>query len=156
MYTPQQQWATVINNPILCEQLTYDPVEMAERVEDRYPHLNLEQTEAFDRVMDSVNNNKGKIIFLLSAGGGGKTWVRNTITAAVRAQGKVALCVTSSTIAALLLDGGRTAHSHFKIPIPIHDASTCNIAKEDHIDGVLHKTKIIIWDKAPMQHCYGP
>ena len=156
MYTPQQQWATVVDNPILREQLAYDPVEMAERVEDRYPHFNLEQTEAFDRVMDSVNNNRGKIFFLLSAGGGGKTWVCNTIAATVRAQGKVTLCVTSSAIAAHLLDGGRTAHSHFKIPIPIHDASTCNIAKEDHMDGVLHETKIIIWDEAPMQHRYGP
>ena len=24
------------------------------------------------------------------------------------------------------------------------------------MDGVLHETKIIIWDEAPMQHCYGP
>ena len=60
------------------------------------------------------------------------------------AQGKVALCVTSSAIAALLLDGGHTAHSHFKISIPIDDASTCNIAKEDHMDGVIQETKIII------------
>jgi len=30
MYTPQQQWGPGIDNPILIEQLAYDPVEMAE------------------------------------------------------------------------------------------------------------------------------
>jgi len=144
MYTPQQQWATVIDNPILKEQLSYDPVEMAERVEDRYSDFNPEYTEAFDKVMDSVNNNKGKIFFLLCVRGGGKTWICNTIAAAICAQGKVALCVASSAISALLLDGGRTVHSCFKISILINDTSTCNIAKEDHMDGVIQETKIII------------
>jgi hypothetical protein len=129
---------------------------MAEKVEDLYPRFNPEQKDAFDEVMDSVNNNKGNLFFLLSAGGGGKTHVCNTIAAAVRAQGKVALCVASSAIAALLLDGGRTAHSRFKIPIPIDESSTCNISKTDHMHGVLKETKLIIWDEAPMQHRYGP
>jgi hypothetical protein len=101
--------------------------------------------------MDSVNNNREKSFFLLSAEGGEKTWVCNTIAAAVCAQGKVALCITSSAIAALLLDGGRIAHSHFKIPILINETSTCNIAKKRHIDGVIQETKIIIWDEAPRQ-----
>ena len=109
MYTPQQQWTAIIDNPIHHEQLAYGPVEMVERVDDHYPHFDPEQTEAFDRVMDSVNNNRGKIFFLLSAGGGGKTWVCHIIAAAVHAQGKVTLCVASSAIAALLLDCGHTA-----------------------------------------------
>jgi hypothetical protein len=96
------------------------------------------------------------LFFLHSAGGGGKTHVCNTIAAAIRSQGKVALCVASSAIAALLLDGGRTAHSRFKIPIPINESSTCNIAKGDYMHGVLKETKLIIWDEAPMQHRYGP
>src|ERR1700683_2067174 len=150
MYTPQQQWGAAIDNPILREQLTYDPVEMAEKVDDLYPRFNPEQKDAFDKVMDSANNNRGNIFFLHSAVGGGNTHVCNTIAAAIRAQGKVTLCVASSAIAALLLDGGRTTHSRFKIPIPIDESSTCNIAKEDHMHGVLKKTKLIIWDEAPM------
>jgi len=106
--------------------------------------------------MDSANNNRRKVFFLHSAGGGGKTYIYNTIAAAIRAQAKVALCVASSALAALLLDGGRTAHSRFKIPIPIDESSTCNIAKEDHMHGILKETKLIIWDEAPMQHRYGP
>ena len=60
--------------------------------------------------------------------------------------------------AALLLHGGQTAHSCFKIPIPIDDTSTCNMAKGDNMHGVdiLKETKLIIWDEAPMQDCYCP
>ncbi|GES92234.1 uncharacterized protein LOC112184611 [Rhizophagus clarus] len=43
----------------------------------------------------------------------------NMILAKVRLNHKIALAVASSGIAALLLDGGRTAHSRFKIPIPL-------------------------------------
>jgi ATP-dependent DNA helicase PIF1 len=68
------------------------------------------------------------------------------------AQDKVALCFTSSGIASLLLDGGHTAHSWFKIPIPTYENSTCNIPKGGDLHGVLMHTGIIIWDEAPMQH----
>ena len=78
--------------------------------------FNAEQRNVFDAAMDSVNNNKGKMLFIHSAGGCGKTFICNTIAAAVQAKGKVALCVASSGIAALLLDGGQTAHSHLGIP----------------------------------------
>lgn len=41
----------------------------------------------------------------------------------------VVLCVASSDIAALLLPGGRTAHSWFKIPLNTTSVSICNISK---------------------------
>ena len=74
-------------------------------------------------VMDSVTNESGRLFFLHSAGGCGKTHVCNTIAAAIRVESKVALCVASSAIASQLLEGGRTAHSRFKIPIPVHDSA---------------------------------
>jgi hypothetical protein len=37
--------------------------------------------------------------------------------------------VASSGVASLLLPGGRTAHSRFKIPIVIDDASVCSIKR---------------------------
>ena len=70
----------------------------------------------------------------------------NTIAAEVRRRGQVALCVASSGIAALLLDGGRTSHSRFKIPLSIH---------EDSVAGLNQQTKVIIWDEVPMQHKYN-
>ena len=147
---------TSVPNPLLQEQLAFDQEEMSNRVNQNYPHFNPEQKLAFDKVVDSAKNNKGKIFFLHSDGGCGKTHVSNTIAAAIRAGGDVALCVASSAIAALLLQAGQTAHSHFKIPIPIDDSSTCNIKRDDNLHEVLKCTKLIIWDEAPMQHRYGP
>jgi hypothetical protein len=65
---------------------------------------------------------------------------------------RVALGVTSSGIASLLLDGDHTAHPHFKIPIPIFETSRCNIRMDSLFHDVLKQTGIIIWDKVPMQH----
>ena len=129
---------------------------MSNRVEHNYPRFNPEQKLAFDKVVNSAKNNKGKIFFLHSAGGCGKTHVSNTITAAIRADGHIALCVASSAIAALLLHGGWTAHSHFKIPIPINESSSCNIKRDQNLHQVLKQTKLTIWDEAPMQHHHGP
>ena len=103
MPLPQQSWDDFILNPLLQEQLTFDQEEMSNRVNQNYPHFGPEQKLAFDKVVDSAKNNKGKIFFLHSARGCGKTHVSNTIAAAICADGDVALCVASSAIAALLL-----------------------------------------------------
>ena len=102
MPLPQQNWYDFVPNPILQEQLAFDQEEMSNRVNQNYPYFNPEQKLAFDQIFDSAKNNKGKIFFLHSAGGCGKTHVSNTIAAAIRADGDVALCVASSAIAALL------------------------------------------------------
>ena len=155
MPLPQGEWELFEGNFLLQEQLDYDVEELAVQVEERKASFNVEQRQVFDAVRSSVIGMEGKIFFLHSAGGGGKTYVCNTIAMAVRVQRKVALCVASSGIASLLLDGGRTAHSRFKIPIPAHENSTCNITKGGDLHGVLQQTGIIIWDEAPMQHKFA-
>jgi len=60
--------------------------------------------------------------------------------------------VASSGIASLLLSGEHTAHSWFKIPIPVYEASTCNIKKNDQFHQLLNQTALIVWDEVPMQH----
>jgi len=62
------------------------------------------------------------------------------------------LCVASSRIAALLLKGGCTAHSCFKIPIPYHESSICSIVKISEQADLICITDLVIWDEAPMQH----
>jgi hypothetical protein len=63
------------------------------------------------------------------------------------------LAVASSGIASLLLLGGRTAHSRFKISIDLHDESICNITQQMKVAELVHKVNLIIWDEAPMMHC---
>jgi PIF1-like helicase len=145
----------VPENRLLHEQRDYDINQLAAIVTNNVQCFNDDQRQFYNTVMDSVENNRGKVMFLHSAGGCEKTFVCNTIAAAVHAQGKIALCVASSGIASLLLDGGRTAHSMFKIPFELDEASTCNIIRGSHLHQLLEQTSIIIWDEVPMQHRYA-
>src|ERR1700724_2521871 len=94
-----------------------------ELVERNHQSFNTEQHLAYNAAIDSVQNNLGKILFIHSGGEGIKTFLCNTIAAKVRSVEDVALCVASSGIAALLLTGRRTAHSRFKMPIPVNKTS---------------------------------
>jgi len=132
----------------------YDIDEMATLVDKQRTIFNLDQAAAFDAVLESVTNNQGYLFFIHAAGGCGKTFLCNTIAAEVRRRGQVALCVVSSGIAALLLDRGRTSHSHFKIPLSIHEDSVAGLKCNSYMFPVLQKTKVIIWDKVPIQHKY--
>jgi hypothetical protein len=60
--------------------------------------------------------------------------------------------VASSGITSLLFLGDRIAHSRFKIPIDLHDKSTCNITQQMKVAKLVHKADLIIWDEAPMMH----
>ncbi|XP_028092911.1 uncharacterized protein LOC114293082 [Camellia sinensis] len=58
-------------------------------------------------------------------------------------------------IAALLLPGGRTAHSRFKIPINLDEFSSCSINQQTELAKLIQEASLIIWDEAPMYHRYG-
>ena len=60
--------------------------------------------------------------------------------------------IASNGITSLLLPGGRTAHSKFKISVPIFEDSTCNILQGSQLAELLNQTNLIIWDEAPMAH----
>jgi hypothetical protein len=71
----------------------------------------------------------------------------------ISGQGKIALAVASSGIAALLLPGGRILHSRFKIPLDIKQNSMCNV-KNTHLSELIIQISLIIWDGAPVNHNY--
>ncbi len=73
--------------------------------------------------------------------------------ACLRAQGRVVVAVASSDIAALLLDGGRSAHSRFKIPVQgLNSTSTCYISRDSKLAALLQAAALIVWDEAVMMH----
>eukprot|EP00256_Glycine_max_P054071 XP_014620840.1 ATP-dependent DNA helicase pfh1-like [Glycine max] len=74
------------------------------------------------------------------------------LASSLRAENQIVIIVASSGIASLLLLGGRTAHSRFKIPVPIFEDSTCNIHQGIELAELLNQTSLIIWDEAPMAH----
>jgi hypothetical protein len=62
--------------------------------------------------------------------------------------------VASSGIASLLLDGGVTAHSRFRLPLNTEDLCSMKV-QSDEARMVMAATAIV-WDEAPMthQHCF--
>ena len=74
----------------------------------------------------------------------------------VHLNGHIALAVASSGITALLLPGGRTAHSQFKLPFDLHEDSTYSITHGFDLTSFLQIASLIIWDEAPMiyQHAF--
>ena len=50
------------------------------------------------------------------------------------------------------MNGGRTAHSRFKIPIKLTQDTVLNISYQSELAELIRKTKLIIWDEAPMAY----
>ena len=132
----------------------YNADELTAFVNDNISKLVPDQKHAFDKIIDSVVNNRGKLFFLDAPGGTGKTFLANLILAKIRQTGKIAIAVASSGIAATLLSEGKTAHSTFKLPLSVslEQQSTCSIRKNGPLGKLLHDTSLIIWDECTMSH----
>ncbi|CAN1274853.1 ATP-dependent DNA helicase PIF1 [Linum perenne] len=141
-----------MSNSLLAEEMNYDRETLASQLQTEMPKLNAEQRYAFDQITDSVYNNKSQLFFIEGFGGTGKTFLWKVISMNLRAEKKVVLCVATSGIAALLMTGGRTAHSRFHIPIDCDSTSTCHIQLQSPLADLIRDTSLIIWDEAPMAH----
>ncbi|XP_061366776.1 uncharacterized protein LOC133309932 [Gastrolobium bilobum] len=141
-----------MQNRLVMDELLYDSFSLKEEHDRLLNSLTDEQRVVYDKIISAVSAGKGGFFFLYGFGGTGKTFVWNTLTAFVRSRAEIVLNVASSGIASLLLPGGRTAHSRFRIPIQITEDSTCNIKQNSTLAKLLSKTKLIIWDEAPMVH----
>jgi ATP-dependent DNA helicase PIF1 len=114
--------------------------------------MTAEQRRIYDKIMSRVDRKRPGFFFLYGYGGTGKTFIWRALSAALRSRGEIVLTVASSGIAALLIPGGRTAHSRFGIPINIDEYSTCEIGPKDPLAALIRRARLIIWDEAPMMH----
>lgn len=143
-------------NDFINEQRSYDFNSETNTYQSRYALFNEDQRTAFDRIVEQIEsgNSINRCFFLHGPAGTGKTFVYNTIANYFRGSNQIVLCVASSGIAALLLTGGRTSHSRFKIPLSIDEGSTCYIERGKPLAELIMETTLIIWDEVPMQHRY--
>ncbi|XP_062538157.1 uncharacterized protein LOC134206452 [Armigeres subalbatus] len=153
MISPNRSMHVAFNQEVQRE-LNYDRDELKETVRSNIPKMNHNQKSAYDTIIKAVNDESGGIYFLDAPGGTGKTFLISLLLATVRSQNKIALALASSSIAATLLDGGRTAHSALKLPLnmQINENPTCNISKTCPMAIVLQQCKIIVWDECTMAH----
>ena len=136
---------------IVHEFTAFIPREEAAKGEHNVALLNTSQRHVFDTVMSAVEGRSPqKIFFIDGPGGTGKTFVYNTLAATIRGSNKIVISVATSGIAAEQLDISRTAHSAFKVPIPIEKSSTCNIGRNSAQAHLIREAILIIFDEAPM------
>ncbi|KAL7120574.1 hypothetical protein ACP275_02G130000 [Erythranthe tilingii] len=153
---PNMSLLPQIQNRLIYDELNYDRSALVAEHLELLSSLNDEQKVIYDKIIARVNENCSGLFFVYGYGGTGKPYIWRTLSAALRSKGEIVLTVASSGIASLLIPGGRTAHSRFAIPFKVHEESTCNIACESHLAGLIMKAKLIIWDEAPMihKHCF--
>jgi PIF1-like helicase/Helitron helicase-like domain at N-terminus len=151
---------SVINNnndldQLIQEEKSYNITQLNNILHNNIPLLNKDQHTIYDTIIQVIENNLSECFFIDGPGGTGKTFLYNTLLAKIRSCGEIALPVASSGIAALLISGGRTAHSRFKIPIKLNESSTCNISRGSKEAQLINMAKLFIWDEAPMMHKFA-
>lgn len=139
-------------NRLIYDELNYDRVSLAAEFLQLLSTMTTEQRAIFDKVVDRVQSHKPGLFFISGFGGAGKTYLWRALASYFRSKGEIVLTVASSGIASLLIPGGRTAHSRFCIPLIVNEDSTCNIAHGSPLAELIIRTKLIIWDEAPMMH----
>ncbi|XP_024004895.1 ATP-dependent DNA helicase PIF1-like [Eutrema salsugineum] len=138
------------DNPLIRDERNYNRETLRVRNEQMLATVTSEQRSVYDEILEAVNKNKGGMFVVYGSGGTGKPYLWSLLGSALRSQGDVVLKVASSGIAALLLEGGRTAHSRFAIPIVVNKFTFCSIKKESNLADLIRIAKLIIWDEALM------
>ncbi|CAN1256871.1 ATP-dependent DNA helicase PIF1 [Linum perenne] len=139
---PTHWTSQLATDDLISQQLQYDTSVEARLYNSYEVLLNTCQRTAHDAVVSALSSSNGKLFFLYGHGGTGKTYF----------EGKIALVVASSGIAATLLPGGVTAHSRFRIPLDVDSTSTCTIKKGTSLARLMKSASLIVWDEAPMVH----
>ncbi len=119
------------------------------------PLLNQHERSIYNNVIDVVHDPRpvDKTFFVDGLGGVGKTFLYGCLLSRVRCTGDITLLMASSSIVALLLEGGCTAHSRFKIPVAgLCGSSAFYVPLNSPQSTLIRATRLIVWDEAPMAH----
>ncbi|XP_056853223.1 uncharacterized protein LOC130502447 [Raphanus sativus] len=119
-------------------------------IDDELKYVVEDQLKENERLMAMITDEQRDF-------GCSKTFVYRALSSAIRSRRMIVLNTASSGIAALLLEGGRTAHSRFGIPIDADEFTTCKKMEPGSDRAELVKAaKLIVWDEAPMmsRHCF--
>lgn len=154
--SPEVPFADTGANRLILEEMSYDRDALLQDSITLSAALNSDQKVIYDSVIQSISNHQSFLYFVSGHGGTRKTFLWTAILATLRSQHHIVLAVASCGVASLLLPGGRTAHSRFKIPLDVHENSMCAIGRGTMLAGLISRTSLVIWDEAPMthKHCF--
>ncbi|XP_062182104.1 ATP-dependent DNA helicase PIF1-like [Phragmites australis] len=147
-----EQGSVFHTNRLIDIEMSYDLAELEAQSTSLHGRLNVEQLAVFVQIVECVSHRKPGFFFVSGFGGTGKTFLWNAVVSSLRSQSKIVLTVASSGVAALLLPGGRTTHSRFKIPLTIDSTTICDIKRGTMLAELIIKTSLVIWDEALMTH----
>ena len=155
MPKPQNDWNDLVINLLIAELLNYSRnILVLTLIKDFLAWMRISKMPLLASSIQ-LRITWASSFFLNGLGGTGKTFVYNTVCAKLRSDGAIVLCVSPSGISALLLQGGWTVHSMFKIPVQnLYEESFCSIPKNSQHADLLQVTKVIIWDEIGAQHRY--
>jgi len=139
----------ILHNRFVEEELSH-PLDPLIDMNNPTVSLNEDQKNAFHKIVQRVEQNEPGFFFVAGYGGTGKTYLWNRIVGYLRGNNKIVLTVASSGVAALLLPGGRTAHSRFKIPCEVEDDMICDVSRGTMLSELIELTSLVIWDEALM------
>jgi len=139
----------ILHNRFVEEELSH-PLDPLIDMNNPTVSLNKDQKNAFHKIVQRVEQNEAGFFFVAGYGGTGKTYLWNRIVGYLRGKNKIVLTVASSGVAALLLPGGRTAHSRFKIPCEVEDDMICDVSRGTMLSELIELTSLVIWDEALM------
>ncbi|KAM0861062.1 hypothetical protein ACQ4PT_046137 [Festuca glaucescens] len=142
---------SIVNN-MVSDELSQDCEMLIKTAETMQQQLNEDQKVAFKSIVDKVRDGKPGLFFVSGQGGTGKTFLWNALVAYLRGYKRIVLIVASSGVASLLLPGGRTAHSRFKIPIDLENDGVCDIRRGTMLCSLIEVASLIIWDEVLMTH----
>ncbi|GJW14187.1 DNA helicase [Tanacetum coccineum] len=108
---PPRRLLDILQNRLLMEERNYKRELLLIEKYALLPKLNEDQKLILDEVVNVVNKNEQKLIFVYGYGGTGKTFLWNSIACVIRLEERIVLAVASSSITSLLFSSGRTAHS---------------------------------------------
>ncbi|KAL5163192.1 ATP-dependent DNA helicase PIF1 [Glycine soja] len=147
--------ASCLENSLILSELNYNNDKARSEFENIFSSMTDEQKQIYHKIMQVVNNNEGDMFFLYGYGGIGKTYIWRTLASSPKAKNQIVIIVSSSGIASLLLPGGRTAHSKFKIPVPIFEDSTCNTLQGSQLAEFTHGSQILLSRKKNPNQIFG-
>ncbi len=137
------------------ERARYNVMWQAQQLARDVPLLNQHQRSIYDNVIDVVHDRRSldKTFFVDGLGGGSKTFLYGCLLSRVHSTSDIVLLMASFSIATLLLEGGCTAHSRFKIPVAgLYGSSACYVPLNSPQAALIRAARLIVWDEAPMAH----